>query len=289
MKNNKKYLKVFGLVTILTLVITYVSPFIVKAEPRTFVVYFSVAEGAEYTLVARNDQNQVVADGQQGVYVTAEYGDNQTVFLTGMDGSNEAYTSSNATAICNNNQCTVAYNAVEGVRYSTPGGCPFVLWNTDSDNEYNGTNTFINNTTHLELRNPVQLGPTFAPYVGSAYLVWENPNGGTYFHLIENINSANDMDYYAASTMTDQSKVYGGTETVPTFNDFDKNSRTLGFVVAGNLALWIEAYKAKNNVTSVDWTTVNTRELLEGNISALERELVNNGTCPQDDPKRLCR
>lgn len=281
MKKNRLF-KVFGLVTIITMMAEVISPFIVKAEPRNFVVFFSVEDGAGYTLVARNAQNQPVADGQQGVYITVENAGDGTVFLEGMDGSNQKYTSDNVTAVCNNNSCTVAFSGVEGVRYSTPGGCPFVLWNTDADNEYNGTNTLLTNTTHIELRNPVQVGPEFAPYQGSAYLVWKNPNGGTYFHLINNINSSSDMDYYTASSMTDQSKTYGPNETVPTFNDFNKDSRTRGYVVAGNLALWIEAYKAKNNVTTIDWTTVDTKELLEGNIGRLERELISNGTCTDD-------
>lgn len=198
-----------------------------------------------------------------GFSVTVDGGSNPSIIEPNKTSDNGKFNSSDVSVICTTaTSCSVTIQNLgsDGVRFSTPGDAGFALRYADGG-AYSSTATNLTSNAQFEFYIPSDRPNT---YTGQAYVAWKcAEHSGVCLSLLtippalDNVNqSTRNFAYFAASTVTD-------ARTGEYFSNFN-NEDERGFILTGSFTNWVEAYKTRNSVSSVDWSTVNIAELLYG-------------------------
>ena len=235
------------------------------------VITFEVADSSEVTLQARN-RDEVIAYGSEGVELIGNRGDIDSRIEFEDTFNNTKISGNDVKVVCiDNKNCTalVTVPNEHGVRIVTAGGTPFEF--KLGNQEYGfGNDNIVNNTT-LTIVNRDGM----EPFDGKAYLIWSCENG-TCFHLFEGIS---DVSMFIKAS------------TIKADNDnsitFDVHAKGKIFASKADFESWQEDYKAYKNLETIDFSTLDTSEVI-GHIDMREYEdqAINDKVCTKEGKDR---
>ena len=233
-------------------------------------ITFEVADSSEVTLQAKNG-NEDVAYNSEGSDLMGRRGDAESRIMF-EDTYNNTEISGNAVkVVCTDNKnctATVTVPNEHGVRIVTAGGTPFAFMLGNEEYGF-GNDNIVGNTTLTVVNRDVEV------FDGNAYLIWSCGNG-TCYHLFEGITE--EPMFIKASTIkadNDNSKT------------FDVHAQKKTFASKSDFESWQEAYKTNKNVSSINFSTLDTSEVIEHiDMREFEDQAINDKACTREGKDR---
>ena len=233
-------------------------------------ITFEVANSSEVTLQAKNG-NEDVAYNSEGSDLMGRRGDAESRIMF-EDTYNNTEISGNAVkVVCTDNKhctATVTVPSGHGVRIVTPGGTPFAFMLGNEEYGF-GNDNIVGNTTLTVVNRDVE------EFDGNAYLIWSCGNG-TCYHLFEGITG--EPMFIKASTIKADND---NTKT------FDVHAQKKTFASKSDFESWQEAYKTNKNVSSINFSTLDTSEVIEHiDMRDYEEQAINDKACTREGKDR---
>ena len=247
---------------------------------NTFMPLGSVFADGTYTVtinVENTAKYQIAKDNSEGhekemVLTIAGDGDRHIGIIEGGSGTGDVSLVCPTTAQCvytvpNGKTIAINYNSndidITGNEENAPKYSP--------EHNYNDTITVV-------IKEPS--GDTGNHFDGHAVVIW-SCGTGTCYHKFDNIvpNPDGITQYIEASTVTDEND---------TSKKFDVKAQYKGWALETKFDAWIEAYKAKNSVSSVPWNEIDASTLVGDppDMREWEDKAEKAGACTKEDMAR---
>ena len=269
LRNTTKILGTFSLLFLMMIGIDKVS------AVATFDVHltFEVSESSDVTLTARGVDGNV-AVGVKGSELIGIRDGNETFIDFEDTFNNQKLDNGSVEVTCSSTkrcEAKVTLLLEHGVRLVTAGGTRF-SFKVDG-NDYGFGNDNITSDKVIEV---VNRDDVHEPFDGKAYLIWSCKNGGTCYHYFDNISTEEAM-FIPNTRVTDDN----------TGEVFDVNAEVKGFSLKNDFESWQEDYKAYKNINAIDFTKLDTHEVVGvTDMREYEEMAINDKACTTEGKAR---